>query len=81
LQPPHTSPIRERLVTSAEWAKSLPLCEPLDGTGSLGSGSVGDMRQLLELPRISALRLGFPTAAGDAPLAGSLAQQAFGPSQ
>jgi hypothetical protein len=39
------------------------LGEPLDGAGNLGSGSVGDMRQLRELPRISALRLGFPTVA------------------
>ncbi len=45
------------------------LGEPLDGAGNLISGSVGDMRQLRELPRISALRFGFPTDASDAPLA------------
>jgi hypothetical protein len=47
-------------VTSAE---NLLLREPLDGAGFLGSGSVGGMRQLRELPRISALRLGIPTDA------------------
>jgi hypothetical protein len=39
------------------------LGEPLDGAGNLISGSVGGMRQLRELPRISALRFGFPTDA------------------
>jgi hypothetical protein len=34
-------------------AGNLLLGEPLDGAGNLGSGSVGDMRQLRELPRIS----------------------------
>jgi hypothetical protein len=45
------------------WAANPLLGEPLDGAGNLGSGCVGDMRQLRELPRMSALRLGFPTDA------------------
>jgi hypothetical protein len=44
-------------------AKNRLLGEPLDGAGNLISGSVGDLRQLRELPRISALRFGFPTHA------------------
>ena len=47
------------------------LRELRDGAGNLISGSVGEMRQLRELPRISALRFGFPTTARDAPLAPS----------
>jgi hypothetical protein len=61
------------------WVENLLLCEPLDGAGKLGSGSVGDMRQLPELPRISALRLGFPTDARDAPLATFAAAAGFRP--
>jgi hypothetical protein len=44
-------------------AENRLLGEPLDGAGNLSSGSVGDMRQLRELPRTSALRFGFPTYA------------------
>ena len=45
------------------------LGEQLDGAGNLISGADGDMRQLHELPRISALRFGFPACVCDAPLA------------
>jgi hypothetical protein len=71
--------VRSNFVTSTNRAKNLPLCEPLDGAGNLGSGSVGGMRQLHELPRLSALLLGFPPDARHAPLAGSLSQQVFAP--
>jgi hypothetical protein len=53
--------------------------EQLEGAGNLISGSVGEMRQLRELPRISALRFGFPTDARAAPLATFAAAARFRP--
>ena len=58
--------VRRAVIRTVE---NMLLRELRDGAGNLISGSVGGMRQLRELPRISALRFGFPTAAGDAPLA------------
>ncbi len=56
------------------------LGEQLDGAGNLISGTGGDMRQLRELPRISALRFGFPAGVHDAPLASFAAAARFQPS-
>jgi hypothetical protein len=48
---------------SASGRKTCCFANPFDGAGKLISGSVGGMRQLRELPRISALRFAFPTVA------------------
>jgi hypothetical protein len=61
------------------WAANPLLGEPLDGAGNLGSGCVGDMRQLRELPRISALRLGSRLTPTRAARKGSPPQRVCGP--
>ena len=75
--PPSTTPGRRVARASLDRgvrAGDLPGSAPCRGAGTLRSRSVGRMRQIrciiADLPRISALRIGSPAGASDAPLQG-----------